>query len=340
MSEAGNTDGEWSSRGTVLVTGATGFTGSHLARTLLRRGARVRVLVRDAGAARGLSEAGADVVQGDLKSRGDLERAVAGTSTIFHAAALYREARHPDSEYVAVNADAPCHVVELAALYGVSRVVHCSTIGVHGDVGDAVANEDSPFAPSDIYQATKLAGELAARETAQRLGVALATVRPAAIYGPGDRRFLKLFAGVARRRFPMIGRGEVMLHPVYIDDLVDGMLLAATRDEAVGRTYILGGRDALSLNEIVRTIAELATVAPPRLHLPVWPFLAAGWICETACRPLGWEPPLHRRRVAFFTKNRIFDISRARNEIGYEPRFCWRDGAARTLDWYRESGWI
>ncbi len=333
-------DGDWSSAGTVLVTGATGYTGSHLARALLRRGARVRALVRIPSRATELIEAGAELSEGDLKSDEALARAIEGTSVIFNVAALFREAKFPDAEYVAVNAEAPRKIMELAAAAGVRRVIHCSTIGVHGGVNGKPADEDAPFEPGDIYQTTKLAGEFAVREESERLGVPLTVVRPASIYGPGDRRMLKLFAGVAHRRFPMIGSGEVLLHPVYIDDLVDGMLLAATREEAIDRTYILGGNSALSLNEIVRIVAELADVPPPRFHIPVWPVFLAAALCEAVCVPLRIEPPLYRRRVAFFTKSRSFDISRARRELGYTPRFSWREGAERTFTWYRTAGWL
>jgi dihydroflavonol-4-reductase len=331
---------KWNGAGKVLVTGATGFTGRHLTQRLLRRGAQVRVMARDFGRAEELAREGAEVVEGDIRSRESLHRAIDGTDVIFHVAALFREAGRPESEYVEVNAESPPQVVELAAEAGVRRVVHCSTIGVHGDVGDAPAGEDAPFGPGDIYQRTKLEGELAAKSMAERRGVPLAVVRPATIYGPGDRRMLKLFRGVARRRFPMLGSGEIMLHPVYVDDLVDGMILAATREEAVGATYILGGEEAYTLNEIVGTVADLAGVRPPRLHLPVWPFWLAGALCEAVCVPLRIEPPIYRRRVAFFTKSRSFDISRAKDELGYAPRFSWRDGAERTLSWYRSAGWM
>ena len=95
-----------------------------------------------------------------------------------------------------------------------------------------------------------------------------------------------------------------------------------------------------TLNELVARIAEVAGVTPPRLHLPVWPFWAAGAVCEAVCVPLGIEPPIYRRRVDFYTKSRAFDISRARAEIGYAPSVGLRDGIARTLAWYRQHGWI
>lgn len=340
MSKSNGAPADWRERGTVLVTGASGFTGSHLTHALLDRGAQVRAMVRDLARGAELEEHGAELVVGDVRSTEDLERAIDGTSVIFHIAALFRDASRPKSEYIEVNTESPRRVVEIAATAGVQRVVHCSTIGVYGDVGEELAGEDTRFAPGDVYQETKLEGELAAVGAASDLRLPLTVVRPATIYGPGDRRMLKLFGNVARRRFPILGSGEVKLHPVYIDDLVEGMLLAATNDAGIGRSYILGGSEALSLNEIVRTVAELCDVPPPRLRLPAWPFWLAGAVCEAVCVPLRIDPPLYRRRVAFFTKSRSFDISRAQLELGYAPKVDWRTGAERTLQWYRAAGWM
>ena len=109
---------------------------------------------------------------------------------------------------------------------------------------------------------------------------------------------------------------------------------------AAGRTYILAGGEVTTLDELVKIVAEEAGVAPPRLHLPVWPFWIAGAACEAVCTPLGIEPPLYRRRVDFFTKSRAFDISRARTELGYAPQVGLHDGIQRTLAWYRAARWI
>jgi nucleoside-diphosphate-sugar epimerase len=231
-------------------------------------------------------------------------------------------------------------MIEAAARAGVRRLVHCSTVGVHGDVRQPPANEDAPLNPGDVYQRTKVEGEAIAREAAARAGIELVIARPTGIYGPGDRRLLKLFRGVARRRFVLLGDGRISYHLTYIDDLVEGFRLCGQTPAAAGRTYILGGPEVPTLNEIIRTIAEEATVSPPRLRLPVWPVWLAGAACEAVCRPLRIEPPLHRRRVDFFTKNRAFDIGRARRELGFAPQIGVREGVRRTLAWYREHGWL
>lgn len=322
----------------VLVTGASGFTGGHLARALARRGYAVRVLVRSA--VPDLQDAGIEHVTGDLRDPAAVARAVEGVGTVYHIAAAYREARLRDDEYRAVNAAAVRTVVEAAAAGGAQRVVHCSTVGVHGDVERPPANEDAPLRPGDIYQQTKLDGERLAREAAAQAGIEVVIARPTGIYGPGDRRLLKLFRAVAHRRFVILGNGRIYYHLTYIDDLVEGFRLCGEVPAAAGRTYILAGGEVTTLNELVALIAEQAGVRPPSLHLPVWPFWLAGAACEAVCVPLGLEPPLYRRRVDFFTKSRAFDIGRARSELGYAPAVPLREGIHRTLAWYRSAGWL
>jgi len=288
-----------------------------------------------------LERAGVEVLQGDIRDPLIIQRSVEGRALVFHLAAVFRRAGVPDSLYREVHVDATRHLIEASGSAGVRRVVHCSTVGVHGDVSSkGPADEDAPMAPGDVYQQTKLEGEAAARETAARTGVALTVVRPGPIYGPADRRLLKLIGGVARRRFLLLGSGNPHFQMVYVDDLVEGLRLAAETPEAAGRTYILTGEEAPTLRELVEQIAAIARVPAPRVRLPVWPFWLAGALCEAICVPLGLEPPIYRRRVKFFTNNRWFDISRARAELGFAPRIPLREGLRRTLDSYRDLGWV
>jgi nucleoside-diphosphate-sugar epimerase len=324
----------------VLVTGATGFTGGHLARALASQGYDVVALVRDEMRAEPLKRAGITLMTGDVRDRGAVERAASQADVIYHIAAIYRQAGLGEDEYRAVNAGAVATVIEAAHAAGVRRLVHCSTVGVHGDIEHPPANEDAPLKPGDVYQVTKLEGERVARETGARTGVEVVIVRPTGIYGPGDRRLLKLFRGVARRRFVVLGAGRIFYHLTFIDDLVEGFRLCGEVPAAAGRTYILAGGEVTTLNELIARIAQAADVQPRNLHLPAWPFWLAGAACEALCAPLGIEPPIYRRRVDFFTKSRAFDITRARQELGYAPKVSLREGIERTLAWYREEGWL
>lgn len=325
---------------TVLVTGATGFTGGHLARALRRDGEDVVALVRPASLPRAsaLQEAGIHVVSGDLRDADAVARAVRGCGVVYHIAATYREAGQSDRAYRLVNVEGTRHVLEASHAAGVRRVVHCSTGGVHGHVESPPADEDAPLAPGDVYQRTKLEAERLAAAFGEQTGLEVVVARPIGIYGPGDMRFLKMFRGIARGRFPMLGSGRVFYHLTYIDDLVRGFRLCGTAAGAAGRTYLLAGPEYTTLNELVAVIAGELGVPPPRLRLPVWPVWLAGALCEAVCVPLGIDPPLYRRRVDFYRKSRAFTSARAARELGFRPEVDLRTGIRRTAEWYRAAG--
>jgi dihydroflavonol-4-reductase len=258
----------------VLVTGATGFTGGHLSRHLAASGYDVRALVRRMPEDASLAVSGArpiEFVTGDLRDAPAVQRAAAGVDVVYHIAAIYRQAGLKDAEYRAINAEAARTVIHAAGRGGAKRVVHCSTVGVHGDIEHPPANEDAPLKPGDVYQETKLEGESIARAASRETGVEVVIARPTGIYGPGDRRLLKLFRGVARKRFVILGDGRIFYHLTYIDDLVEGFRLCGEVPGAAGRTYILAGGEVTTLNELVQLVAREAAVAPPSLHLPAWP---------------------------------------------------------------------
>ena len=326
----------------VLVTGATGFTGGHLAQHLAARGDEVKALVRPRSRARfdasPLPARGIAAVEGDLGEPATLGRAAEGVDVVYHIAATYREAGQPDAAYRAINVDGTRHVLEAARAAGARRVVHCSTGGVHGHIANPPATEDAPFNPGDVYQDTKLEAEQAAREFGTATGFDVVVARPIGIYGPGDTRFLRMFRGLARGNFPMIGSGKPYYHLTYIDDLVEGFRLCGTVPAAAGRTYILAGPRYTTLEQLVKLVANELKVEPPKFHWPVWPFWTAGLLCEMVCVPLRIEPPIFRRRVDFYTKNRAFDTTRARTELGFAPQVDLEEGIKRTADWYRREG--
>jgi len=323
----------------VLVTGVTGFAGGRLSGHLVESGHAVRGLVRPASRGKLADlERTVEAVDGDLDDPASLARACAGVEVVYHVAATYRQAGQPEAAYRAVNVEGTRHLLDAARAAGVRRVVHCSTGGVHGHIEHPPANEDAPIAPGDIYQQTKLEGERLARACGEAGSVEVVIVRPTGIYGPGDTRLLKLFRGIARGTFPMIGDGQVFYHLNYVDDLAEGVRLCGEVPAAAGRTYLLGGAEYTTLAELVALVADVLGVAPPRWRVPVWPVWLAAASCEFLCVPFGIEPPLYRRRIAFYTKSRAFDISRARRELGYAPRVDLRTGIGRTAAWYREQG--
>jgi nucleoside-diphosphate-sugar epimerase len=324
----------------VALTGASGYTGGRLLGTLRGLGNDVTALVRASSVTEGLRRSGATLVEGDLASNEAVRRLVDGADAVVHVAAVYRTAGHPDSYYRDVNVGGTERLLEAAAAVGVRRFVHTSTVGVHGHVENPPADETAPVSPGDVYQATKAEAEALAMDFHRHRGVPVAVVRPGAIYGPGETRLLKLFRAIARGRYAVVGDGRSLYHPVYIDDLVQGFLLALDREAAVGESFLICGPEYVSQAELAALIARHTGGRVLPFRLPAAPIQWAGDVVEALCVPLGIDPPLHRRRVDFWTKSRAFSIEKARGVLGYDPQVHLEDGIARTAGWYREAGWL
>ena len=327
----------------VLVTGATGFTGGHLARALAAAAtrcarwsamrARGRTSTRPASSSRSATlrdpARRSDVARRRrrrrLSHRGDLPagRAVATTT------------------YRAVNATAVGRSSRRPPAAGVRRVVHCSTVGVHGDIEHPPANEDAPLKPGDIYQETKLEGERLAREAGRALGIEVTIVRPTGIYGPGDRRLLKLFRGVARRRCRCWAAARSIYHLTYIDDLVEGFRLCGEHPAAANRTYILAGGEVTTLNELVALVAEVAGVPPPTRASAGLAVLDGRRRVRSGVRAASASSRRSTAGGSISTPRAARSTSRARGtEIGYAPQVGLDATASRrTLDWYRAT-WL
>lgn len=324
--------------GLILVTGATGFTGGHLCERLAKDGQRVRALVRDPGPCDQLREWGLELVKGDLRDRESLKQAADGAEVVYHLGALFRPENVTRKELWETNVEGTRNMLDAAEEAGVKRFVHCSTVGVHGDIKDPPADEKAPYRPGDPYQRSKTEGEKIVCRYMAEGRLPIVVFRPGGIYGPRDLRFLKLLKWVKNHRFVMIGSGNVHYQMIYVDDLVDGILKCGNRDEALGNVYILTGDAPLTLNELVRVISDVLGVRVSRMRVPLAPVYLAAIACELACKPIGLNPPLYRRRVDFFRKTRWFEISKAKRELGFKPAIDVRTGIERTAEWYCAAG--
>jgi len=323
---------------TVFVTGANGFTGSYVCKHLVQCGAHVRALVRKTSKLDLLKNVDVEFVYGDLANGAiadTLAKSLKGVDAVYHIAAVYRTEGVPKKYFWDVHVEGTRHLLEAAKRAKVARFVHCSTVGVQGEIKNPPATEETPYAPGDVYQESKVDGEKLARKFFEEHKLPGVIVRPVGIYGPGDTRFLKLFKFIHNGKFRMLGRGKVLYHLTHVDDLARGILLAGEKREALGEVFTIGGEGYLTLAELVERVAAALNVPVPRKSFPVWPVWFAGLLCEIACRPFGIEPPLYRRRVEFFSKDRAFDISKAKRLLGYQPQVELDAGLRSTAEWYR-----
>lgn len=326
----------------VLVTGATGFTGVSLCRALVNQGARVRAIARPESDRSALADLPIEWVIGQVYDPDVVNAATRDVAYIFHMATTFRHA----GLSMDINRKVHLDATELLARAvtdrpDFKRFVHVSTIGVHGHIPLGVkADEEAPFQPEDEYQVTKTDAEIWIRKFAASSGLPLTVLRPCALYGPGEKRFLKFFRLANRRHLVLLGPKNYGLHMVHVDDFVGMALLAARHPKAINEVFICGSPEPISLEKMAAMIAGAYGHSISTYRVSARPLYEAGRICEWICKPFGIDPPLHRRRVAFFTKNRSFNTNKVYQTLGYTCQVPDEVGIPQLARWYADNGWI
>lgn len=325
----------------VLVTGATGYTGRVLVKKLVESGCRVRAIARASSDIVSLVDLPIAWHRGEVYDPAIVQQAMKEIHYVFHVAAAFREAKSTEKDYWNVHVKSTQLLAEEAVRnLSFKRFVHVSTMGVHGHIANPPADETAPFAPGDGYQRTKAEAEtwLATFGKAKHLPYTI--LRPCAIYGPGERRLLKIYRMASKRYFPILGKGKCWYHLVHVEDLTNAMLVAAVNEKALGEPFLIGSSEAVRLEDMARIIAEVYENELKIFRLPIGPFFLMGDLCEAICKPFHVEPPIYRRRVAFYSKDRNFSTKKMRNVLGYQPRYENREGIIESARWYRRHGWI
>lgn len=325
----------------ILVTGGTGFTGKALVRRLLDEGHQVVALDYKEGLKTDeLKNWGAEVVIGSVTDKKLVEQCMEGVDVVHHLAAAFRELDVPNSYYHEVNVGGTRNALESAFRHKINKFIYCSTCGVHGNIDHPPGGEDAPIKPADYYQSTKYEAEPLVNEYFNK-GLKTVILRPAAIYGPGDpERFYMIFKRVAKGTFPMFGSGKTFYHPLYIDNLIDALMLAMEGDKGNGQAYLIADEDFLSIEELVRKVGRALDVDVSIKHYPIIPLIIAGNVFEKLCRPFKITPPIFPRRVDWYRQNRAFKIDNARKELGYRPKVGIDEGLKITAEWYKKEGYL
>ena len=326
---------------TIAVTGATGFLGGALVTELLKRRQPVRILARDEKKARQQLGEAVTIIPGDITDAVQVQQAIDGASTIYHLAGRLYHPSIPAELYRQAHVEGTS--ILLKACQGqtqLQRIVYVSTTGVYGVTGEKPAAEDTPYAPTNPYEATKLEGELLAFKAYQEQGLPVTVVRPGLVYGPGDLHLLGFFVVIKKGLFRVIDGGKALLHPVYIDDLLAALLLCAGSLGAPGRSYNIAGERPVSVRELAIAIAHAVDRELPRGSIPLWLANLASDIFAVMPGMKGERAPLTRSRVEFLTNSRIYDISRAKSELGYTPNVELEEGMRLTAVWYDKHHYL
>jgi nucleoside-diphosphate-sugar epimerase len=317
----------------ILVTGGTGFIGSHLMERLSARGERVRCLVRPKRQPRGLPQ-GIESVPGDLASGAGLEDALRDVDTVFHLAGVTKALKPAD--YHSGNVQAT-EVLARALQGRPIRLVHVSSLAAIGPSAGSAVSEDDPPCPLTEYGRTKLEAERIVR----RLLPVAVIVRPPVVYGPRDTDVFQLLKSISRGLVIEIAGGERWFSAVYVEDLVDGLIAAAEAPNAAGRAYFIAHPDPVSWSGLAKTAASIMRKTPRVLRAPVALAHTVGYCAEVWSRITRTPGIVSRDKIREARcASWVCDTGRASTELKFVPPTPLDRGLAKTLAWYKEAGWI
>lgn len=330
---------------TVLVTGATGFLGSALVMELVKQKQPVRVLARDEAKARSQFGDAVDIAVGEITDAAQVQRAVEGATIVYHFAGRLYHPSTPAELYYRTHVEGTRILLDACKGLGggknhLQRIVHCSTTGVHGVTGKTPAAEDAPFAPTNSYEESKLQGELLALKAWKEDGLPVSVARPGLVYGPGDLHLLGFFSSIKKGRPCLIDGGKALIHPIYIDDMTAAFLLCAERPQAIGHSYNIAGDHPVSFRELATAIAHSLSKPLPKGDIPLWLANLASDVFALVPGMKGENAPLTRSRVKFLTNSRVYDIGRAKSELGFAPIMPLEEGMQRTAEWYYKHEYL
>lgn len=323
----------------VLITGANGFIGGHLVEYLLNQGHHVTALDIHVDWLSSLEpSANLKVIHGDFSDRNLVDPELPGNELCFHLASAHLETNVSDEHFWKVNVDDTLEFVKRCREAGIPRFVHCSSVGVYGDIKNPPADETSDCHPDVVYEKSKLAGEKALIAYSQTNNYPTIVIRPAWVYGPRCPRTEKLFRAIKNRRFFYVGDGRTLRHPVYITDMLLGFMDAAEYEPQQGEIFIIAGPEAVTLEELATGIAACLGVKSPSLRLPSW-FVKAGVVLlENGSKLIGMKSPYTQRSMKFYTGNTAFSIKKAEQVLGFQPRVSLGLGLNLTRDWLVDNG--
>ena len=328
----------------VLVTGASGFVGSAVARALIARGERVRVMVRAASPRTNVDGLDAEVAVGDLLDAASLAPVLAGVRRLYHVAADYRLWARDPEEIVRHNREGAANVMRAALTAGVERIVYCSsvaTLSLHGLAPGTPSDETRPLTPETAigaYKRSKVVAERLVEAMAADEGLPAVIVNPSTPIGPRDVKPTptgRIIVEAATGKMPAFV--DTGLNIAHVDDIARGHLLAMDRGR-VGERYVLGGED-VELRDLLAEIARLSGRKPPTVALPRGPLFPLAAAAEAVARVTGREPFVTRDALKMAAYKMFFSSAKAKAELGYAAR-PWREAVGDAHAWFAAQGYL
>jgi nucleoside-diphosphate-sugar epimerase len=328
---------------TYLITGATGFVGSHVADECVRRQIQVVTIARPTSNTKHLESLGATILRGDFDHPDLLREALANASVVIHCAAKVGD-WGPVEEYRAFNVDATRKLLDACIDRGsaLRRFVHLSSLGVYEARHHYGTDETVPPPPRHIdgYTQTKVESEQLVLDYHRLHGVPVTVLRPGFIYGPRDRTVLPtLVRALQERQVRYLGDGSAALNTTYVGNLVAAIFLAIDHPAALGQIYNITDGEYVSKRRFFEAVADGLKLPRPRRQVPLWLARIAAKVMEGRARRRNSPTPprLTQARLKFLGLNLDFSIAKARTQLGYDPPFSFEQGMAETLRWYQSQ---
>lgn len=327
----------------ILVTGSTGFIGSHLIKRLIRQKQKLRILIRKKSQ---FGKIGKSIFiepfYGDLRDLSSLNGVMQDVDVVFHLASVINAKREHKDIYWNTNVFGTYNLLEIIRKERrqIQKFIFCSSVGAMGPLESIPADECTQCFPKNLYEKSKFEAEKIVKDFVKREGIPVSIVRPSWVYGPGDMRTLKLFKTIKNRRFIIIGNGKTLIHPVYVEDVVRGLILCAFEKRSEGQTYIIAGERPLAVSELVQIIAEYFNSPIPKFHFPLLLAKLIALPFEVLYLPFSKRAPVSRRSFEFFSKDQSFSILKAKKELGYNPETDLAKGIDITIRWYQENNYL
>lgn len=330
----------------TLVTGGTGFIGSHLVERLVAQNRKVRVLVLpqpietiEIDNLRLLRKIGVEIIYGDLRDKDSLKKVTKNINIVFHLGAISRPMNIPEQTYFDINEDGTKNLLELCLKESITKFIHTSTVSVIGVSPNGHPLKENDFnKPTGPYALSKLKGEQIAINFYKRYSFPVTVVRPSLVYGPRCLVRLIMFRFIKRRLFPIFKDGKSHMEFCYVDNLIDATLLAETNLRSIGEIYNITDGSSYEIKNVVRTIAQEVVADYPWLKMPVWVGKSLGFTAEILGKVFNFYPPFSRTTAEWMsTDMNVYDCSKAKRELKYDPKIDLREGIKRTVKWYREN---
>ncbi len=325
----------------ILITGATGFIGSHLTKELCEKGYHCRCLVRSVNKAKKIFKYYKDIefIVGNITDRDVLIDFNKPVDCVINSAALLAKWNSAEKELKSANSEGPVNLIKNLSKNGIKHFIQISTGGVSGPVRGETADENSMCRPVTLYEKSKYLGELNVKDYCPKYGIPYTIIRPSFTYGPGDPHKLLLFKMVGKGLIFTSGGGNSVNQPVYIDDLVQAIILAV-RKGGDNQIYIIGGEKPISKKEFLITIASILDKKFIRINIPIILVYLIAYIMEFISKIFKIDPIISTSRANMASKNFGYSINKAKRELNYKPAFSLKRGLENTVAYYKENGVI